>query len=126
MTKEEFVSAIKLAVSDAAVSGEIKTLTRPAGRKPSKHLIRLSAWYNQLSETDQRMLAQALKEAAESAVFGFLCVLDGVTAIEDDLNKGELELYFLKNGDKTLLNDPRQEEMHNMFNALCCPAEDED
>jgi hypothetical protein len=48
-----------------------------------------------------------------------------VTAIEDDLNKGELELYFLKNGDKTLLNDPRQEEMHNMFNALC-PAEDED
>jgi hypothetical protein len=119
MTNEEFVSAIKLSVSDAAASGMIKTLTRPAGRKPSSHLVRLSAWYNQLSQNDQQVLAEVLKEAAEHAVFGFFCVLDGVRAIEDSVEKGVLELYFAKDGEKVLLNDPRQEQLHNLFNTLC-------
>jgi hypothetical protein len=53
------------------------------------------------------------------AVFGFFCVLDGVSAIEDSPEKGDLELYFVKSSQKIRLNDPRQEELHNLFNVLC-------
>jgi hypothetical protein len=71
MTKE-FVEVVKLHVSDSAVSGTIKTLTRPAGRNPRERLVRRSTWYNQLSKCDQEMLGEALREAAETAVFGLL------------------------------------------------------
>ena len=118
MNKEEFVRVVKLQTSDSAVSGTIKTLTRPAGHKPSESLARMSAWY----KNDQEMLREALKDAAESAVFGFLCILDGVRVIEAGPNQGELELYFVKDGKKTLLNDPHQEELHALFNALRPPA----
>jgi hypothetical protein len=82
MTKEEFVEVVKLQASDSAVSGTIKTLTRPAGRNPAERLVRLSRWYKLLSNCDQEMLGEALREAAETAVFGLLCVLDGVRALE--------------------------------------------
>jgi hypothetical protein len=123
MNKEEFVRVMKLQTSDSAVSGTIKTLTRSAGRKPSERLVRMSAWHNQLGMNDQEMLREALKDAAESAVFSFLCILDGVRVIEAGPNQGELELYYVKDGKKTLLNDPHQEELHNLFNALRPPAE---
>jgi hypothetical protein len=64
-------------------------------------------------------LREALREAAEMAVFEFFCLLDGVSAIEDGTDKGELELCFIKGDKKTRLNDPRQEELHNLFNGLC-------
>jgi hypothetical protein len=122
VTKEDFVKAVKLETSDAAVSGTIKSLTRPPGRKPSERLVLLSSWYNQLSSKDQEMLTEALREAAEMAVFEFFCVLDGVAAVEEGSDKGELELYLVKSEEKTRLNDPRQEELHDLFNALCRPG----
>ena len=39
------------------------------------------------------------------AVFGFLCVLDGVRAIEDTEVKGQLKLYYEKENKSVLLND---------------------
>jgi hypothetical protein len=123
MTNEEFVRVVKLQTSDSAVSGTIKSLTRPPGRKPSERLVWLSNWYNRLSGEDRAMLREALREAAEMAVFEFFCVLDGVCAIENGPNKGELELYFVKAREKARLNDPRQEELHNLFNALRLPSE---
>jgi hypothetical protein len=119
MNSEEFVKAVKLQTSDAAVDGTIKCLKRPPGRKPAERLLRLTDWYNQLPEKDQEMLRIALREAAEMAVFEFLCALDGVSAIENGRNKGELELYFVKSEERTRLNDPNKEELHNLFNALC-------
>jgi len=41
------------------------------------------------------MLLEALNDAAERAVFGFLCVLDGVRAIETGSEKGSLEIYYV-------------------------------
>ncbi len=64
------------------------------------------------------MLRKALRESAEAAVFGFLCILDGVRVMEAGPNQGQLELYYVKGSEKILLNDPRQEELHNLFNAL--------
>lgn len=119
MTSEEFVKAVKVQTSDAAIEGTIRSLKRPPGRKPSEKLLTLSSWFNQLEKKDQDMLREALREAAEMAVFEFFCVLDGVSAIEDTSQKGNLELHFNKNAERRQLNDPQQEELHNLFNALC-------
>ena len=69
-------------------------LSSAPGRKPSERLRMLSNWYNQLAEEDQNMLREALREAAEMAVFEFFCVLDGVSAIEDTPDKGKLGTAF--------------------------------
>lgn len=115
----EFVHAIKIQTSDAAVKGVIRCLTNPPGRKPNEHLLQLSEWYNQMDDQDQSMLRKAIREAAEMAVFEFFCVLDGVSVIEDTPEKGELVLHYTKGTEKLLLNNPRGEELHNLFNALC-------
>jgi hypothetical protein len=119
MNADEFVAVVKMQASDSAVEGTIKTLKQPAGRKPAEKLVQLSEWYNQLAPRDQAMLGEALREAAEAAIFGFFCILDGVRPAEDDANKGVLELHFLKSGERTRLNEPDQEELHNIFNGLC-------
>ncbi len=94
-------------------------LTKPPGRKPSEHLVKLSEWYNQLNGSDQVMLRQTIREAAEMAVFEIFCVLDGVSVIEDTLEKGELELHYVNGTQRVYLNDPHGEELHNVFNGLC-------
>lgn len=119
MTIEEFVRAVKVQTSDAAVSGTVQCLRCPPGRKPSERLVRLANWYNQLDSKDQEMLTEALKETAEMAVFEFFCVIDGVSVIEDTADKGELELHFRKGEERIRLNDPHEEELHNRFNSLC-------
>ncbi len=49
-------------------------------------------------------------------VFEFFCILDGVSAIENGPTKGELQLYFVKAGERVRLN-PSDESLHDLFNA---------
>lgn len=118
MTTRKFVEAIKGQTKDAAVNGTIACFKGPPGRRQRERLARLAAWYKQLSPDDQNMLSEALAEAAEMAVFEFLCVLDGVSVIENTQEKGGLELFFVKSSERTRLNEPCGEELHNIFNGL--------
>ena len=61
-----------------------------------KDQLELSAWFNGLGEVDQAFVARIVRQAADEAVFGFLCVLDGVRAIEDGPVKGDFELRYRK------------------------------
>ena len=63
------------------------------------------------------MLAEALKDAAEGAIFGLLCVLDGVRVIEDAPDKGGFELYYVKVDKRVLLN-PSGDELHDIFQSM--------
>ena len=119
MTIDEFVKVVKLRTSDAAVNGTLKSMEHPAGRSPSEKKLKLSRWYNQLTESDRIMLRAALREAAKSAVFGFFCILDGVRVIEEPPEKGDLELYYVKGQERKLLNNPNGGELHDLFNGLC-------
>jgi hypothetical protein len=119
MTREEFIQALKVQTSDSAVDGTKRNLERPAGRKPRKADVELSEWYRSLSEADQVRVLQAVQEAAELAVFSFLCVLDGVSAIEDGPDKGELKLYYSKGEQSVLLNDESSDYLHDLYNELC-------
>lgn len=117
MKREEFVNAIKATVRDTAVTGSLALLNEPPGRKPHPELLGLSDWFKRLSDDDKKMLEMVLRLNADAAVFGFLAVLDGERAIEDTLEKGEFELFYVRDGEKIFLNDPTQEMLHDIFKA---------
>ncbi len=64
------------------------------------------------------MLIEALDDVAEAVLFGVLCVLDGVREIENEPDNGELELYYVRGGARVLLNDVKQGELHDIFQAM--------
>lgn len=117
MNQTEFIDAIKIAVKDNAIEGIKSSLRNPPGRHPSEEKVELSKWYNNLSEQDKRFINQIITNSVESALFGFLCVLDGVRSIES-YEKGELKLFYEKDGNKMLLNDFNLEYLHDLFMAV--------
>ena len=60
-------------------------------------------------------IKEIIKESLETAVFGFLCLLDGVRAIESTSTKGRLILTYEKEGQTVLLNSPDDEYLHNLL-----------
>ena len=53
----------------------------------------------------------------DQAVFGFLCVLDGVRAVENGPDKGTFELRYLKDG-SVLLNPQDEAMLHDLYNSI--------
>lgn len=90
-------------------------LERPAGRKPEQSVVELSEWYYSLSDADREKLMEAVQHAVHASIFTFLCVLDGVSTIEDTQNKGELELHYVRDGVRILLNDREEECLHDIY-----------
>lgn len=115
MTPENFIRALKIAVHDSGIRAVRDTLEHPPGRKPPTSIVELSEWYHSLSDTDKEKLMQVVQHAVHASVFGFLCVLDGVRAIEDTQKKGELELCYVRDGVRTLLNDQGEECLHDIY-----------
>ncbi len=118
-TKSELVRALKIQTSDASLFGTKQNLEKPPGRGPSQLDVKLSAWYLALNDSHRGLVAQVAQEAAELAVFSFLSILDGVSAIEEGLDKGELRLVYVKGTDSVLLNKPGAELLHETYNDLC-------
>lgn len=114
MDSRQFINALRVVVRDGAVSEEFSVLKKPPGRRPPENLKEISAWYNTLDDEQKRILSVVLCDVVDRAVFGFLCVLDGVRAIENDADKGRLELRYVKNG-SVLLNSPEGEMLHELW-----------
>lgn len=117
MDVSQFVEAIKSSVERPALDDCLKQYATPSGRRPSEDIVQLSEWFNSLSDTDRSMLQKALRDVVHSSIFGLLCVLDGVRAIEDPQDRGDLELWHVKNGVRTLINDPNKNTLHDEYNA---------
>ena len=115
MTPEEFVKAVKIAVVRSSVDGTVSELAKPAGRRPAPELVELSEWYKRLPPEDQKQLAAVVARACRLATYGFLCVLDGLKAIEDAPDKGTLELFHVSGEERTHLNDPAQTFLSALF-----------
>jgi len=60
------------------------------------------------------MLLKVVRESVTSSVFGMLCILDGVRAIENE-DKGELKLYYERSGKSTLINDNSKVMLHDLL-----------
>lgn len=114
MNSQEFVDLLKIVVRDGAAEEELGILRNPPGRRPATELVERSAWYNALPENQKRILASIILDVSSRAVFGFLCVLDGVRAIEDNADKGRLELRYIKDR-STLLNPHEGEMLHDFW-----------
>jgi len=117
MDAKLFIRAIKEVVRDAAARNALSILEQPPGRRPSPELKARADWYHSLDDSQKKLLADAIKEAANGAVFGFLCVLDGVRAIEDDKPQGVLELRYVKGNISFILNPPDETMLHDLFNS---------
>jgi hypothetical protein len=116
MNMEDFIHALKQVVRDAAIDESISVLDRPPGRRPPIKLQEQSQWYHSLKEDDKRVLAQIIADTSDRAIFGFLCVLDGVRAVEDVEIKGRFELRYLKDG-VVLLNPPNGIMLHDLYRS---------
>lgn len=115
MNRESFVTAVRLAVQEAAVTGTISVLTRPPGRKPDENLVALSAWFNQLSVDDRQNVERVVDMTARATLFGLLCVLDGARAIESDPVKGTLDLRYRRGEADISLSDDDGEMLHELL-----------
>ena len=116
MDIREFIDAVRMVVRDSAVSETLDNLRKPPVRKPEQERLKRSAWCNSLDKDHQGIVAHVIQDAVDSAVFGFLCVLDGVRAVEDGPNKGRFELRYVKGG-VTVINAPDGEMLHDIFNS---------
>jgi hypothetical protein len=106
--------AIQRVVYQASVDGMIRQLQQPSGRRPSELSLALHEWYEGLGHDDRTMLTEALRRVADFATFGFLCVLDGVSVI-DDPPHGQLRLTFTDaDGVEQTLNAPPP-DLHDLF-----------
>ena len=118
MNKEEFIQLIKSEVSDSAVKSIQENLIAPPGRKPSPELLAQSKWYKSLSIEHKAIMHQIISEAVNEAVFGFLCVIDGVRSISSQGDTNGLELYHVNKTKKLLLNTEEAEYLHDIYNRL--------
>jgi hypothetical protein len=122
MTPEEFVAGVKAAAFDSAVNATMKTLREgPAGRGPHPRGRALSLWFSQMPGADQQMVAECVRDAAHSAVFGLMCILDGVRVID---NPPHVDLHLTatsKDGFTTTLAGSQRFELHDEFNGLVHP-----
>lgn len=115
MDSQQFVDALRLVVSDAAKSDVPKLLEKPPGRAPAANLREMSAWYLRLSEDDRVMVRRVLAEAVDATMFGLLCVLDGVRALHEPNERGELVLEYVGPQGRTRLNDPQTTSLHELL-----------
>src|SRR5438270_9436914 len=112
MSPQEFVEAIRIVVSDDRGRKIAEMFENPPGRKGAELFKRVSPWYKSLAQEDKELVIEAMQIAVEHATFGVLSVLDGVSAIEPRGPKGELELYFVKDGKRTHLNATSLHELY--------------
>lgn len=119
MSPIEFIEAIKTEVRDATSSDTMTQLHTPTGRRPAENLRRLSVWFNHLSEGDQQAVAEVVAMASHNAVFGLLCVLDGVRPIQEGHQAGELHLMFVESDKPSVrLNPATGDTLHDLINAI--------
>lgn len=114
MDSETFIEILKSVVEESAISDTLKILEKPPGREPKESLVRMSHWFNNLTENDKIMVKEVLSEGFKLNMFGFLCLLDGVRLLNDF--HGKLELYYVQGNEKVLLNDSNKEYLHDIYN----------
>jgi len=114
MDSQQFIDLLRVVVRDGAASEVMNVLQKPPGRRPPEDLVERSKWYSSLDDDQKRILSSIVLDAADRAVFGFLCVIDGVRSIENESEKGRLELRHVKNG-SVLLNPPQGVMLHDLW-----------
>ena len=115
MNREEFISAIRTEVYDSSIESTIDKLIHPPGGNPVPGLLEQSDYYKHLTVNEKRIVNNIISGAVKESVFGFLCILDGVRKITDSEDIGKIELSYLSNFSKTVLNNSNEENLSDIF-----------
>lgn len=120
MDQEKFIRLIKKAVEQPAVDGVISNLRHPPGRQPNQSLVELSIWFNNQNEEDKDQIKNIVKMAVNHSIFGFLCVLDGVSSVREASSDFDpsLKLTYTDSVSEIVLNDPNEEFLHDIYRSL--------
>jgi hypothetical protein len=118
MNALEFVTAVIAIAQNGAKHDILGALAQPPGRSPDPGLVVLSEWFTHLPESEQSHVRSALGLAVRQATYNFLLILDGLVAIEPAGEKGRLELFFEKAGERILLNAPDVQELSYLFKEI--------
>lgn len=116
MNSQQFVDIVKDIVRDGAIADVLSVTENPPGRKVSQQFKARAEWYRSLPDEHREFVKSIVSDAVDSALFGFLCVLDGVRAVEESSDKGKFELRYLKD-ESVLLNSQDGDMLHDLYNA---------
>ena len=116
MKATDFVAVLTECCRDGAVKGLTEQLKKPAGRKPSQQLRKLSSWFNSLSPNDQQNLIAVTRMAADATLFGVFCVFDGVRVVESTPMKSSFRITATKGVVRTVVS-PSTEFLHDIYRA---------
>jgi len=116
LNASEFVDALAETCRDSAVADVTALLERPPGRKVPTELKELSSWYNSLTHEQQTRTAAVMRLVADSTLFGVLCVLDGVRAVESSSDKSSFRLTASK-GKVSKVLAPGPEFLHDIYRS---------
>lgn len=119
MNAEQFVVAIRKYVADSIVDDTIQLLLKPPGRQPAATLVKSSEWYKSLLPQDQKQVMTIVADAVHAAIFGFMCVLDGVKVIDDA--HSEFQLFSVNpttNISTQLSGSEENDSLHDLYKAL--------
>jgi hypothetical protein len=116
MDSQKFIDAIRMIVRENAINDVITTTEYPPGRRVSPQQKKRAEWYGSLSDEKKEIIKSIIVDAVDNALFGFLCVIDGVRAIENDPNKGEFEIRYLKEG-AVQMSSRDGSLLHDLYNS---------
>jgi hypothetical protein len=123
MNSYEFVGGLKNYVYEHAAPNAIESLDRP-DKDDSADFLRAADWVKSLAPPDRVHLLRAMKLAAEDAIFGMLCVLDGVRVVENSSDKSQFALLAIRNLEIDVITDVRGELLHDIFRGMVDSDED--
>lgn len=117
MTSEKFIKGVRQAVYDSSSQIILSVIDRPPRHRPTRAILELSKWYHTLGPAEKDHLRMAIEMSAHNAIFGMLCILDGVRSIwfDQDDAKGRLVLKYVKDHEEVLLTSPEEEMLHDQF-----------
>ena len=107
MDQTAFVDLLRAVVLDGLSSDLAGYWRDPPGRLRSEERAARAEWLKRMSDADRTLIEAFGSEAARSARFGMLAVLDGARKIEN-ASSGHLELRHVHDGEAHLLasSDP--------------------
>lgn len=114
MNKTDFISNVKSFVRDTAVEDTFENAIDPPGRKTTDIEKAIANWLTNLSPEEIDYVQHLIRAAADEAIFGLLCVIDGVRKFSED--DGNFLLQFKTDTANFLLNDPKDEYLHDIYN----------
>ncbi len=116
MQPSDFVHGLTTQCRDAAVADCVADFENPPGRRPTPSLVEMSHWFLSLQPKDREFVVRAMRAAADSTLFGVLCVIDGVRAIEPHPSKSDFTVTVSKDGAISAIS-PSEEFLHDIYRS---------